>query len=180
MQGDIEVRKQQMLAAANGAVARRIADEIAVKEKELIELTAQQEKAQQSFFAAQSQQRELQQARKDAEDAMNRRFEARKRLDLVEAQKIQADRDLKTKSDAVATAITPIEPSEKDVTILRESDKRTVASITSGGGVLLLAGIYILMLAHAAAKANPYPHHNAEEEEATSEEEPHENQPAVV
>ena len=178
LQGDMEIRKQQILAAQNGVAVKQLTDQIAQKEKEVADLTIAKDQAEQSFFATQALVRELQTARSEAETAMNDRYEAQQQKSLLEQQLEQAKRDVVTKKKSVDEAITPIEPTLADVLVLRESDRRQIAAISASGGMVLLTLLSVLWLAFAAAHANPFPHHTAEAER--NEEEPHENEPAVV
>jgi pSer/pThr/pTyr-binding forkhead associated (FHA) protein len=178
LQGDMEIRKQQILAAQNGVAVKQLSEQIAQKEKEVAELTLSKDKAEQAFFSGQALVRELTTARAEAEAAMSDRYEAQQQKTIVEGQLAQSQSDLKNKKNTMDSAITPIEPLPKDVQVISESDKRLVASISAGGGALLLTALCVLWLSFAAARANPFAHHTAETEEG--HEEPHENEPAVV
>jgi len=182
LQGQIDTRRaalasanQQTLTQQNDQLLAQRKAAVAAKQKELDGLTKAEADARAALDAKDKEHRGALAAVDEVRMSNERLETAIEQKDAISRQLDQNKSDLDMRSRQIRGMVEPLEPSEADIRILGKDDPRLKFTLASGGAILVLFTIWILVTLHSANRDAMYYGYVADEYEPQDEPAPTQN-----
>lgn len=182
LQNQIDTRRaalasanQQTLTQQNDQLLAQRKAAVDAKQKELVALTKAEADARAALDAKDKEHRGALAAVDEVRMSNERLETAIEQKDAISRQLDQNKSDLDMRSRQIRGMVEPLEPSEADIRILGKDDPRLKYTLASGGAILILFTIWILVTLHSANRDAMYYGYVADEYEPEHEPAPTQN-----